>query len=84
MSSTLMFPPESPLHGCCDAQGRKQLRMEFFYREMRKKHGVLLMAMASPWAAQWNFDSENRGAFGKEGPGSTARADALQARCDHA
>ena len=30
------------------ATGRKQLRMEFFYREMRKRHGVLLEADGSP------------------------------------
>ena len=41
------------------AEGRKQLRMEFFYRDMRRKTG-LLMDGADPIGGQWNFDSENR------------------------
>ncbi len=49
------------------AKGRKQLRLEYWYRELRKKHGVL-MDDDSPAGGEWNFDSENRGSFGKEGP----------------
>jgi len=41
------------------AEGRKQLRMEFFYREMRRKTG-LLMNGDEPAGGQWNFDAENR------------------------
>lgn len=41
------------------AKGRKQLRMEFFYREMRKKHAVLMQGN-EPEGGQWNYDSENR------------------------
>ncbi len=41
------------------AQGRKQLRMEFFYREMRRKTG-LLMNGDKPEGGQWNYDAENR------------------------
>ncbi len=48
-------------------EGRKQLRMEFFYREMRKRHGVL-MDDGKPTGGDWNFDSENRKSFGKDGP----------------
>lgn len=51
------------------ARGRKQLRMEFFYREMRRKHGVLLDADGEPEGGEWNYDSENRKSFGREGPG---------------
>ena len=41
------------------AEGRKQLRMEFFYREMRRKSG-LLMDGSDPEGGRWNFDAENR------------------------
>ncbi len=41
------------------AEGRRQLRMEFFYREMRRKTG-LLMDGAGPVGGQWNYDAENR------------------------
>lgn len=47
--------------------GRKQLRLEFFYREMRRMHDVL-MEGAQPVGGQWNFDSDNRESFGKKGP----------------
>jgi len=50
------------------AQGRKQLRLEYFYRELRQKNGVL-MAGKNPIGGQWNFDADNRGSFGKQGPG---------------
>lgn len=51
------------------AKGRKQLRMEFFYREMRRRHEVLLDASGAPEGGAWNYDAENRGSFGKQGPG---------------
>jgi deoxyribodipyrimidine photolyase-related protein len=41
------------------AEGRKQLRMEYFYREMRRKTG-LLMDGDQPEGGKWNFDAENR------------------------
>lgn len=41
------------------ADGRKQLRMEYFYREMRRKTG-LLMDGDQPQGGRWNFDAENR------------------------
>ena len=50
------------------AQGRKQLRLEYFYRELRHKTGIL-MEGKKPIGDQWNFDAENRGSFGKQGPG---------------
>ncbi|MGV8955228.1 MAG: cryptochrome/photolyase family protein [Cypionkella sp.] len=43
---------------------RKTSRMEFFYREMRKRHGIL-MAGDAPEGGQWNFDPENRKALPK-------------------
>jgi deoxyribodipyrimidine photolyase-related protein len=39
--------------------GRKQLRMEFFYRDMRRLTG-LLMEDDKPIGGQWNFDHDNR------------------------
>lgn len=50
------------------AEGRKQLRMEYFYREMRKEHGVLLDEEGEPEGGKWNYDASNRESFGKEGP----------------
>ena len=41
------------------AEGRTELRMEFFYREMRRKTG-LLMDGDRPEGGEWNYDSENR------------------------
>lgn len=50
------------------ASGYKQMRMEYFYREMRKRTGVL-MEGAEPAGGKWNFDADNRSAFPKAGPG---------------
>jgi len=50
------------------AKGRKQLRMEFFYREMRRAHGVLLDAAGEPEGGEWNYDALNRKSFGRDGP----------------
>jgi deoxyribodipyrimidine photolyase-related protein len=55
------------------AKGRKSLRMEYFYREQRKRHKVLMDdgdASDEPLGGRWNFDSLNRKSFGAEGPGS--------------
>lgn len=41
------------------AKGRKQLRMEYFYREMRRKTG-LLMDGDAPAGGKWNYDHDNR------------------------
>lgn len=41
------------------AEGRKALRMEYFYREMRRKTG-LLMEGDKPVGGKWNFDHDNR------------------------
>ena len=46
------------------ADGRRELRMEFFYREMRKRYG-LLMDGDKPVGGAWNFDKENRKAMPK-------------------
>jgi len=50
------------------AKDRKQLRLEYFYCELRQKNGIL-MEGKKPIGGQWNFDADNRGSFGKQGPG---------------
>lgn len=44
------------------AEERKALRMEFFYREMRRRYR-LLMEGDEPAGGRWNFDPENRAAL---------------------
>ena len=46
---------------------RSGLRMEFFYREMRKQTG-LLMSGGLPEGGAWNFDKQNRAALPKRLP----------------
>ena len=41
------------------ADGRKQMRMEYFYRDMRRKTG-LMMDGDKPAGGQWNYDHDNR------------------------
>jgi deoxyribodipyrimidine photolyase-related protein len=57
------------------AKGRKQLRLEYFYREMRRRHHVLIAADGQPEGGEWNYDADNRKPFGAQGPGAVpARA----------
>jgi deoxyribodipyrimidine photolyase-related protein len=49
------------------AKGRKQLRLEYWYRELRVKNGIL-MDGKEPVGGHWNFDADNRESFGKAGP----------------
>ena len=67
------------LHFYCDpadfadwAKGRRELRMEHFYRWMRRRERVLMDGDA-PRGGRWNFDAENRRSFGRAGPGLLAR-----------
>ena len=50
------------------AGDKANLRLEFFYRWQRKRHGIL-MAGNEPVGGQWNFDADNRQSFGRQGPG---------------
>jgi len=59
------------------AAGRRSLRMEYFYREQRKRHQVLMRNEGrdggqggEPVGGQWNFDADNREAFDAAGPGA--------------
>jgi deoxyribodipyrimidine photolyase-related protein len=54
----------TPLDFAQWAEGRRELRMEFFYRDMRKRYG-LLMDGDKPAGGAWNFDKENRKAMPK-------------------
>ncbi len=46
------------------ARGRRGLRMEFFYRDMRRRHGFL-MDGDQPEGGAWNYDTENRASLPK-------------------
>ena len=46
------------------ARGRRGLRMEFFYREMRRRHDFL-MDGGQPEGGAWNYDVENRASLPK-------------------
>lgn len=59
------------------AHGRKQLRMEYFYREMRKQHNILMTA-DGPTGGKWNFDSDNR----KKPPKGTTAPDTYRNKPD--
>lgn len=42
------------------AQNRKELRMEYFYRGLRRSTGILMEPDGKPVGGQWNFDHDNR------------------------
>ena len=50
------------------AEGRRSLRMEPFYRQMRRRHDVLMNG-DEPVGDRWNFDAENQRPFPPGGPG---------------
>ena len=47
------------------AGGRKQLVMEYFYREQRRRFDVLMTKDRKPVGGEWNFDKQNREVFGR-------------------
>lgn len=53
------------------ARGRKEFRLEHFYRMLRKRENILMTA-GKPEGGEWNYDAENRGSFGAQGPGFVA------------
>ncbi|MFV8357283.1 cryptochrome/photolyase family protein, partial [Flavobacterium sp. XS1P32] len=53
-------------------EGKKLLLMENFYRNMRKKHHVL-MEGSTPTGNQWNFDHDNRKKYKGEVPVPTEK-----------
>ncbi|MBB6505327.1 deoxyribodipyrimidine photolyase-related protein [Sphingomonas endophytica] len=42
------------------AQGRREQRMEYFYRDMRRRTGLLMTADGQPEGGKWNYDHDNR------------------------
>jgi len=52
------------------AADRRQLRMEFFYRRIRRKTGYLMEANA-PAGGDWNFDRANRRAWKGDPPAAS-------------
>jgi deoxyribodipyrimidine photolyase-related protein len=50
------------------AKGRKEYRLEFFYRYLRKRENILL-ENDQPAGGKWNYDHDNRAVFDKRGPG---------------
>lgn len=50
------------------SHNKKQLRLEYWYRYLRKKHKILLDEEGKPEGGSWNFDRNNRKSFGKSGP----------------
>jgi deoxyribodipyrimidine photolyase-related protein len=41
-------------------RGKKEYLMESFYREMRRRTGILMDSSGKPLGGKWNFDAENR------------------------
>lgn len=58
-------------------EGRKELRNEHFYRAMRRRLGIL-MDGERPVGGAWNYDTENRLSFGKDGPGDVPEPKAFR------
>ncbi len=52
------------------AAGRRHFVMEHFYRWVRQREAILMHGR-EPAGGRWNFDADNRKAFGREGPGFT-------------
>lgn len=51
--------------------GRKKPTMEYWYRHLRQRIGVLMDRTTGgkkPLGGQWNYDADNRQSFGKAGP----------------
>ncbi len=56
------------------ANGKKQLRLEYWYRELRKKYQVLMEDDKQPLGGKWNYDQSNRKSFNKDGPQNIPKA----------
>ncbi|MGH1385676.1 cryptochrome/photolyase family protein [Kordia sp.] len=59
-------------------EGKKQLVMEYFYRNMRKKYDIMMLTAKDPEGGKWNFDHSNR----KKWKGSPAIPEEKQMKND--
>lgn len=50
------------------AHRRKELRLEYFYRFLRKRENILLDSRGKPTGGAWNYDHDNRDPFSRTGP----------------
>ncbi|MDE1465782.1 cryptochrome/photolyase family protein [Spartinivicinus poritis] len=50
---------------------KKQSRMEYWYRYLRKTRNILVDSKQQPLEGKWNFDKDNRKSFSKQGPPPT-------------
>ena len=50
------------------AKGRRALTMEYFYREQRRRLGILVDTDQQPEGGDWNYDADNRSSFPRSGP----------------
>jgi deoxyribodipyrimidine photolyase-related protein len=60
--------------------GSKVPRMEYFYRDLRRQHHILLEADGKPRGGQWNFDHDNRAKWKGSPPAPTWPAPAHDLR----
>jgi len=51
------------------ADGKQELVLEYYYRQLRKAEGILVDDDGDPEGDRWNFDQDNRETFGRKGPG---------------
>ncbi|MGB3592284.1 MAG: cryptochrome/photolyase family protein [Nonlabens sp.] len=49
-------------------EGKKRLTMEYFYRDMRKKHDIMIEGDKEPEGGKWNYDHNNRQKWNGEVP----------------
>lgn len=59
-------------------KNKKQPRMEYWYRYLRKSRNILMEPDGKPLGGKWNYDASNRRAFGKQGP----NRENLSSECD--
>ncbi|MEI7656490.1 MAG: cryptochrome/photolyase family protein [Phycisphaerae bacterium] len=50
------------------AKGRKDLTMEYFYRQQRRRLNILVDDDGKPEGGDWNYDADNRKSFPASGP----------------